>query len=256
MSEQLRSERFAPNPRRGARRHVTVRGERVPARRRASRGSAPACAMRGRDNVRVLIATPSRARGSASASAPTTPACSVPLVVAGISGSAVTLSSASAGHAAPASAWRGMMVRAVFRRESAAQRPPPAPAALGGSSHSSRPGIVRVLTVTNHATCPGERRPSAQGPWRPDAAASTHVDPDRRRLIQRPGKAKGWTAFHLPSRPPPDGDSITVLHGVRHPSSRAAQRRRPGAPVAVLRARRPEPHVPALAQPVRRAGAS
>ena len=112
-------------------------------------------------------------------------------------------------------------------RGSTASRPPPAPAALGGSSHSSRPGIVRVLTVTNHAACPGERRPSAQGPWRPDAAASTHVDPDRRRLIQRPGKAKGWTAFHLPStpgrglnhRPPRSPASVVARSSAEAPGS-------------------------------------
>jgi hypothetical protein len=51
-------------------------------------------------------------------------------------------------------------------------------------------------TKLRAARCAGERRPSARGPWRPG-----DVDPGRRRLIERPGKAKGWTVFHLPFTP-------------------------------------------------------
>jgi len=81
-----------------------VRGELVPARRR-TRSSRPRARFgvsssgAGVRDARVLIATPSRPRGSASA---LTPACSGALV-AGIAGSAVTRSTASAGHAGSAS---------------------------------------------------------------------------------------------------------------------------------------------------------
>jgi len=49
-------------------------------------------------------------------------------------------------------------------------------------------------------------------------------------------------------RPPLDPNSNTVLPGVRHPSSRAAQRRRQRATAPVLRVRRTYLHVPAVAR--------
>ena len=78
-----------------------MRGELVPARRR-TRSSRPRARFgvsssgAGVRDARVLIATPSRPRGSASA---LTPACSGALV-AGIAGSAVTRS--TAGRRSPA----------------------------------------------------------------------------------------------------------------------------------------------------------
>ena len=55
-------------------------------------------------------------------------------------------------------------------------------------------------------------------------------------------------------RPPPDPNSNTVLPGVRHPSSRAAQRRRQRATAPVLRVRRTYLHVPAVARARRSCG--
>ncbi|KAG2543443.1 hypothetical protein PVAP13_9NG746577 [Panicum virgatum] len=73
-----------------------------------------------------------------------------------------------------------------------------------GASQRRTPAARRLVALDE---APAPRVAQANGsPAREDRGdlarpATTHVDPGRRRLIERSGKAKRWTVFHLPSTP-------------------------------------------------------